>query len=121
MPRLFLPAESRPSAEQGAVRRRFASADLRALLGRRLMEFCGLLSALVALGLAAALLSYDPADPSMNTATNRPVSNLAGPAGAVLSDILLQGFGYAAALPVLALLAWALSAPPSIVSRQTLP
>ena len=107
MPRLFLPAESRPSAEQGAVRRRFASADLRALLGRRLMEFCGLLSALVALGLAAALLSYDPADPSMNTATNRPVSNLAGPAGAVLSDILLQGFGYAAALPVLALLAWA--------------
>jgi hypothetical protein len=51
MPRLFLPADSRPSAESGAVRRRFASADLRALLRRRLMEFCGLLAALVALGL----------------------------------------------------------------------
>lgn len=71
------------------------------------MEFCGLLAALMALGLAAALLSYDPADPSLNTATARPVSNLAGPAGAVVADILLQGFGYVAALPVLALLAWA--------------
>lgn len=107
MPRLFLPAESRPSAEPSAVRRRFASADLRALLSRRLMELCGLLAALVALGLAAALLSYDPADPSLNTSTTRAVSNLAGPAGAIVADILLQGFGYAAALPVLALLAWA--------------
>ena len=107
MPRLFLPADSRPSADPGAVRRRFASADLRALLSRRLMELCGLLAALVALGLAAALLSYDPADPSLNTSTTRAVSNLAGPAGAVVADILLQGFGYAAALPVLALLAWA--------------
>ncbi|MFM7302417.1 MAG: DNA translocase FtsK 4TM domain-containing protein, partial [Alphaproteobacteria bacterium] len=104
MPRLVIPADSRPSADPGAVRRRFASADLRALLSRRLMEFCGLLAALVALGLAAALLGYDPADPSLNTATTRPVSNLAGPAGAVVADILLQGFGYAAALPVLALL-----------------
>ncbi|MFM7779734.1 MAG: DNA translocase FtsK 4TM domain-containing protein, partial [Alphaproteobacteria bacterium] len=77
MPRLFLPADSRPSADPGAVRRRFASADLRALLSRRLMELCGLLAALVALGLAAALLSYDPADPSLNTATTRAVSNLA--------------------------------------------
>ncbi|MFN7306186.1 MAG: DNA translocase FtsK 4TM domain-containing protein, partial [Acetobacteraceae bacterium] len=85
MPRLFLPADSRPSAEPGAVRRRFASPDLRALLSRRLLEFCGLLAALVALGLAAALLSYDPADPSLNTATARPVSNLAGPAGAVVA------------------------------------
>ena len=107
MPRLFIPADSRPTAEPGAVRRRFASADLRALLSRRLMELCGLLAALFALGLAAALLSYDPADPSLNTASARPVSNLAGPAGAVVADILLQGFGYAAALPVLALLAWA--------------
>ena len=100
MPRLFLPADSRPSAEPGAVRRRFASADLRALLSRRLMELCGLLAAIAALGLAAALLSYDPADPSLNTATARPVSNLAGPVGAVVADILLQGFGYAAALPL---------------------
>lgn len=107
MPRLFIPADSRPSAEPGAVRRRFASADLRALLRRRLMELCGLLAAIAALGLAAALLSYDPTDPSLNTATTRAVSNLAGPAGAVVADILLQGAGYAAALPVLALLAWA--------------
>jgi len=107
MPRLSFSANADPSAEQGAARRRFASADVRALLRRRLMEFCGLLCALTALGLAAALLSYNPADPSLSTATTRPASNLAGPAGALLSDILLQGFGFAAGLPVLALLAWA--------------
>jgi S-DNA-T family DNA segregation ATPase FtsK/SpoIIIE len=81
MPRLFLPADSRPSAERGAVRRRFASADLRALLRRRLMELCGLLAAIAALGLAAALLSYDPTDPSLNSATTRAVSNEAGEGG----------------------------------------
>ncbi|MCA3325586.1 MAG: DNA translocase FtsK 4TM domain-containing protein [Roseomonas sp.] len=102
-----MPAHAGSPLEQGAVRRRFASPDLRALLRRRLMEFCGLLAALVALGLAAALLSYDAADPSLNTATSRPVGNLAGPAGAIVADILLQCFGYAAALTVLALLAWA--------------
>jgi S-DNA-T family DNA segregation ATPase FtsK/SpoIIIE len=107
MPRLSFSASAEPASEQGAVRRRFASADLRALLRRRLMEFFGLVAAIVALGLAAALLSYDPADPSLNTSTARPVSNLAGPAGAMTADLLLQGFGYAAALPVLALLAWA--------------
>ena len=107
MPRLSFSASAEPASEQGAVRRRFASADLRALLRRRLMEFFGLVAAIVALGLAAALLSYDPADPSLNTSTARSVSNLAGPAGAMTADLLLQGFGYAAALPVLALLAWA--------------
>ena len=79
MPRLSFSASAEPASEQGAVRRRFASADLRALLRRRLMEFFGLVAAIVALGLAAALLSYDPADPSLNTSTARPVSNLAGP------------------------------------------
>ena len=59
MPRLFIPADSRPSAEPGAVRRRFASADLRALLRRRLMELCGLLSAIAALGLACRAIPRD--------------------------------------------------------------
>ncbi|MEN9498707.1 MAG: hypothetical protein RIS83_526 [Pseudomonadota bacterium] len=89
------------------MRWHFASADVRAVMRRRVMEMLGLLAALVALGLAAALLSHDPADPSFNTATDRPASNLAGPMGAVISDLLLQTVGYASALPVLALLAWA--------------
>ena len=87
------------------MRWHFASADVRAVMRRRVMEMLGLLAALVALGLAAALLSHDPADPSFNTATDRPASNLAGPMGAVISDLLLQTVGYASALPVLAWLA----------------
>jgi S-DNA-T family DNA segregation ATPase FtsK/SpoIIIE len=54
-----------------------------------------------------ALVCYDPRDPSLNTATSRHTANLAGPVGAVLADLLLQGFGVAGALPGLAMLAWA--------------
>ncbi|MFQ3667187.1 MAG: DNA translocase FtsK 4TM domain-containing protein, partial [Sphingomonadaceae bacterium] len=64
-----------------------------------------LLLALAAL-LAAMLLTHDPADPSLNTATGREPANLVGLPGAILSDALLQGFGLASAVPLLLLLAW---------------
>ena len=87
--------------------RRFASPAVKAALWRRLAEFAGILCALAGLALLLALLSHDPADPSMSTATGRAPSNVVGQAGASVSDLLLQGFGFAGALPVLALLAWA--------------
>ena len=87
--------------------RRFASPAVAAVLWRRVAELLGLLSALAGLALIFALASYDPADPSLSTATGRTATNLAGPAGAYLSDLLLQGVGWAAYLPGLALLAWA--------------
>lgn len=87
--------------------RRFASPAVKALLKRRLAELLGLLCGLGGLALLVALASYNPADPSWNTATTRAPANLAGPFGAVLSDLLLQNFGWGAALPGLALLAWA--------------
>ena len=62
---------------------------------------------LLGLALLVALACYDPRDPSLNTATSRHTGNLAGPVGAVLADLLLQGFGVAGALPGLAMLAWA--------------
>jgi S-DNA-T family DNA segregation ATPase FtsK/SpoIIIE len=108
MPRAALTDESHAATRfSAATGGRFASAAVRAVLHRRLMEFLGLLAALGAVGLAVALISHDPADPSLNTATAGPVANLAGPAGAIVSDLLLQGFGFGAGLPVLALLAWA--------------
>ena len=55
----------------------------------------------------AALVSYNPHDPSMNTATSRAATNLVGLAGATASDVLVQYFGAAGALPVVAMLAWA--------------
>ena len=87
--------------------RRLASPTIRALIQQRSAELTGLVLGLAGLALLVALACYDPRDPSLNTATSRHAGNLAGPAGAVLADLLLQGFGMAAALPGLAMLAWA--------------
>ena len=74
---------------------------------QRSAELIGLALGLLGLALLVALACYDPRDPSLNTATSRHTSNLAGPVGAVLADLLLQGFGVAGALPGLAMLTWA--------------
>ncbi len=49
---------------------------------------------------AAALVSYNPADPSFNSATAGPATNWTGTIGAHAADLLLQGIGLAAWLPV---------------------
>jgi DNA segregation ATPase FtsK/SpoIIIE, S-DNA-T family len=86
---------------------RFASPAVMALMRQRTARLGGLALGLLGLTLLVALLSYDPRDPSFDTATTRHAANLAGPVGAFLSDMLLQGFGLAGALPGVALLAWA--------------
>src|ERR1700761_3351139 len=91
-----------PSAEP----RRFASPAVKALMSQRSAQFSGLLLGLLGLAILVALASYDPRDPSLNTATTRHVHNLAGPGGAVLADALLQGFGIFGALPGIAMLTW---------------
>ena len=87
--------------------RRLASPTIRALINQRSAELLGLLLGLLGLALLVALAWYDPRDPSLNTATSRHTTNLAGPVGAVLADLLLQGFGVAGALPGVAMLTWA--------------
>ena len=87
--------------------RRFASPEIHVLVRTRLAQLGGLALALAALLLLVALVSYNPHDPSLNTATSQPPRNLAGAPGAAVADLLLQGFGLAAGLPVLAMLAWA--------------
>ena len=66
-----------------------------------------------AAGLAAAglvwltaLASYSPGDPSWNTSSPLPPANLAGSVGAWLADASRQTFGWAAAVPALALITW---------------
>ncbi|HQT76455.1 MAG TPA: DNA translocase FtsK 4TM domain-containing protein, partial [Rhodopila sp.] len=86
--------------------RRFASPALKALMQQRTSELGGLVLGLLGLGILVALATYNPQDPSLNTATTRHVTNLAGQGGAVLADILLQGFGVAGVLPGFAMLAW---------------
>ena len=60
----------------------------------------GVFVVMLGLSFAAALLSYDPTDPSFNSVTQAPARNLIGTPGAYLSDLMLQGFGFASALLV---------------------
>ncbi len=87
--------------------RRFVSPTLRALAGRRLSEMFGLVLCLLGILLLLALATYNPRDPSFDTATSLVPTNIAGAPGALLSDLLLQAFGLAGVLPGLAMLAWA--------------
>jgi len=84
-----------------------ASPALKALIRRRTAELAGVTLGLAAIALLLALVTYDPIDPSFDTASGAPVHNLAGPVGAWLADFMLQGFGLAALLPSLMMLAWA--------------
>lgn len=72
----------------------------------RLEEGGGLALCVLACALLAALVSYNPNDPSFNTATGQPPTNLLGISGAFFADTLLQGVGLAAILPALILIAW---------------
>ncbi len=87
--------------------RRLASPALMALMGRRTAELGGFALGLLGLALLVAMFDYHPTDPSLNTATTGHTKNLTGPVGAVVADILVQGFGLAGMLPGIALLAWA--------------
>jgi S-DNA-T family DNA segregation ATPase FtsK/SpoIIIE len=87
--------------------RRIFSPGLRAQFRRRLAELGAIFLGLAGLTLLVALVSYHPADPSFDTASSARALNLAGPFGAEISDLLLQGFGIAGFLPAFLLLAWA--------------
>jgi S-DNA-T family DNA segregation ATPase FtsK/SpoIIIE len=85
----------------------FASPALRSLFRKRTGEICGLFLGLAGLALLLSLGTYHPQDPSFNTATAQAAHNLGGPLGAAMADLLLQGFGFAGALPALVMLGWA--------------
>ena len=61
---------------------------------------------LAALIYAASLITHNPADPSLNRATDAAATNLVGLTGAVISDIMLQTLGLGAILLVPVLAAW---------------
>jgi len=73
---------------------------------RRLNEAAAFVWLAAAAALILSLVSYDPVDPSWNTAAGaRMPENRIGPAGAILADLLWQGFGLGAVLFPLALAA----------------
>ena len=71
-----------------------------------LMRAGGLATAFLSIWLGAALATFSISDPSLNTATAAPVQNLAGPAGAIAADILLQALGGASFLLIMPLAIW---------------
>lgn len=81
-------------------------ARIRRWLGGIAIRAGGLGLIAVAVGLALAIAGYDAEDPSFGTASDRPVRNPAGPAGAIAADLLLQFFGLAAWLLPVVFLSW---------------
>ncbi len=77
-----------------------------AFFRRRLIEVIGLALLAGAAFLALALIGFDPADPSLNTAARRAPANLAGAPGAYAADLLLQFVGASAVILVAALATW---------------
>ena len=75
---------------------------------RRLNELIGLLVLASAALLFLSLVSYHPTDSSLNTISSAPIRNWIGPAGAWISDLILQIEGISAfILPILlAALGW---------------
>ncbi|HDS6151494.1 TPA: DNA translocase FtsK [Klebsiella pneumoniae] len=71
--------------------------------GRRLLEAMLILCSLFAIWLMAALLSFNPSDPSLSqTAWHEPIHNLGGAPGAWLADTLFFIFGVMAyTIPVI--------------------
>ncbi|MEK7409241.1 MAG: DNA translocase FtsK, partial [Acidobacteriota bacterium] len=82
--------------------------DLTAAPRSRRSELAGFLFLILGLLMWLSLLSYNPGDPSWNTATGASPRNLIGPAGSLLSDLFFQAFGvWSLSLPVvLLMLAW---------------
>jgi DNA segregation ATPase FtsK/SpoIIIE, S-DNA-T family len=90
------------------ARRARGWADPLMALKRRLFESLGFGLLLACFLLTLALLTYDPRDPSWNTAVDAAPHNFLGQNGAVLADLLRQSLGLAAFLIPLVLLGWCL-------------
>jgi S-DNA-T family DNA segregation ATPase FtsK/SpoIIIE len=60
------------------------------------VRFRGVMQALLATLLIFALLSWNPADPSMNAASSTQVTNWLGANGAIFADLFMQSLGLAA-------------------------
>jgi len=90
------------------ARRPHAWTEAWAALRRRLFETIGFSLLMAALLISAALISYDPQDPSLDTAIDTGAHNFFGQGGAVLADLLRQSLGYAAFVIPLVLAGWSL-------------
>ncbi len=73
------------------------------------VRFRGVLQALLATLLVVALISWNPADPSLNAASSAAPTNWLGANGALFADLLMQSLGLAAWPCTLLLIAFGLA------------
>jgi len=99
-------ARSIAYSARGTARRMRGWADTLATLKRRFLESLGFALLLACFLLVLALLTYDPRDPSLNTAIDAAPHNFLGYSGAVLADLLRQSLGFAAFLIPIVLFGW---------------
>jgi S-DNA-T family DNA segregation ATPase FtsK/SpoIIIE len=84
----------------------FVSAQLGAVLQRRLREATGLALISLAMVAALALATWSVHDPSLSHATDAPVHNLLGKPGAIIADLLMQLFGLGGLALLLPIAVW---------------
>jgi DNA segregation ATPase FtsK/SpoIIIE, S-DNA-T family len=73
------------------------------------VRFRGVLQALLAALLVVALISWNPADPSLNAASGQAPTNWLGLNGALFADLFMQSLGLAAWPAILLLIAFGLA------------
>jgi hypothetical protein len=73
---------------------------------RRLAEVLGILLMAGGLAYCLAVVTFNPADPSLNKASDEPVRNLLGKWGAITGDFVLQSVGLAGLAIGVVLIAW---------------
>ena len=104
---LKLPGHSESGADfVSGVRGKILPAGAADYLRRRIYELTGCLFITAAILLFAAIVSYAPDDPSLNSASFGDPENLLGLPGAIIADLLGQGFGLAGLLPPLVFAVW---------------
>ncbi len=72
--------------------------ELRSATARQVLPALGIALMVASALLCLALLTYNPGDPSLDTATAAPPRNYLGHFGALVADMLLQYLGLAAYL-----------------------
>ena len=75
-------------------------------LRRRFAEILGIVLMAAGLAFCLAVMTYNPGDPSLNQASDGPVRNLLGNAGAIVGDVVLQSVGLAGLAIGVVLIAW---------------
>ncbi|WP_319533776.1 DNA translocase FtsK [uncultured Cohaesibacter sp.] len=87
-------------------RRQAKDSALRQALRRNVFAATGLLGLLICAAIAASLVTWHVGDPSLSNAVDHAPRNILGRPGAILSDLLIQGFGLATAFLLIPPVVW---------------